>query len=112
MTDSRVPSLGSWCDKGACKGMSEIFYSDFSERPNKRAKREHRAKAICGVCPVILQCRAYARANPEYGVWGGETEEERHAQGFPVPAGSKADQKRRVRLKNRKEILNEHLTKA
>ena len=112
MTEPRVPSLGSWCDKGACKGMSEIFYSDFSERPNKRAQREHRAKMICSTCPVILDCRAYARANPEYGVWGGETEDERHAQGFPVPAGSKADRRRRIRILQQKESQYDASTKT
>jgi len=94
MSDN-LPLLLMISEKAVCKGMSHIFYSDFSERPTKRVRREKAAKAICNSCPVMEQCRDYARKNPEYGVWGGETEEERFLQGFPVPAGSRADQNRR-----------------
>lgn len=112
MSEPRVPTLGSWCEQGACKNSSQLFFADFSERPTKKARREHAAKMICNTCPVILQCRAYARANPEYGVWGGETEDERFDQGFPVPAGSRADQARRIRNKKKRELKYEQLTKA
>jgi WhiB family transcriptional regulator, redox-sensing transcriptional regulator len=49
-------------------------------------RREAKARAICSHCPVMLPCRAYARANREYGFWGGESEDERAAAGYPVPA--------------------------
>jgi WhiB family redox-sensing transcriptional regulator len=35
-------------------------------------------------CPVIEACRAWARERREYGFWGGESEEERAAAGYPV----------------------------
>jgi WhiB family redox-sensing transcriptional regulator len=105
MTESTVPSLGSWCDSGLCKGMSKIFYASIYERPSQKKRREYRAKMICARCPVIEQCQAYARANPEYGVWGGETEEERYLQGFPVPVGSRARYRRRIkRMQKRVEL--------
>lgn len=66
---------------------------------------------ICNTCPVILDCRAYARANPEYGVWGGETEDERYEQGFPVPTGTRADQSRRLRNQRKKKLSDEHAVK-
>jgi WhiB family redox-sensing transcriptional regulator len=37
-------------------------------------------------CPVRLQCRDHARAHLEYGLWGGESEAERAAAGYAVPA--------------------------
>ena len=43
------------------------------------ASREIRnAKALCGICPVRMQCLQYAVANPELqGIWGGLTPKER-----------------------------------
>jgi WhiB family redox-sensing transcriptional regulator len=35
---------------------------------------------------VSTECREFARANREYGYWGGESEEERHVLGFTVAA--------------------------
>lgn len=34
-------------------------------------------------CPILMACRNYARRNGEWGIWGGETEEERRAAGYP-----------------------------
>ena len=31
-------------------------------------------------------CREYARQHREYGLWGGESEEERHLAGFTLAA--------------------------
>lgn len=48
-------------------------------RQEKRA-RERRAKAICAICPVRLECLQYAlRINEQHGVWGGLNEQERRA---------------------------------
>jgi predicted Fe-S protein YdhL (DUF1289 family) len=35
---------------------------------------------------VLVDCRGHARTHLEYGVWGGETEDERAEVGSPVPA--------------------------
>jgi|TARA_B110000285_G_C14830205_1_gene470505 WhiB family redox-sensing transcriptional regulator len=37
------------------------------------------AKAICGACPVAVDCLTYALKNHELGVWGGTTEDQRKA---------------------------------
>lgn len=38
------------------------------------------AKAVCGRCPVIGECRDYALSTRQpFGVWGGLDEEERRA---------------------------------
>lgn len=49
-------------------------------------RREAAARVICQACPVLLECRNHARTNREYGFWGGESEDERAAAGYPVPA--------------------------
>lgn len=41
---------------------------------------DQHAKAVCAMCPVIADCRAYALASREsWGVWGGMTAKERVA---------------------------------
>jgi len=106
MDQPRIPLFSAWAEKAACKGLAHIFYSDFSERPAKRERREKRAKMICNTCPVIEECRAYARANAEYGIWGGETEDERFLLGFAVPTTSRSEVKRRSKLKQKHERIH------
>jgi WhiB family transcriptional regulator, redox-sensing transcriptional regulator len=60
-----------------CVGRTELFFPPYNERPSTRARREVRAKQLCGRCPVADDCRAFARRHGEYGLWGGETDEER-----------------------------------
>lgn len=68
-----------------CHGKSYIFYGKNAERPEARVRREALAKRVCGTCPVAIQCRDLARKNAEvYGIWGGETERERHFAGYSV----------------------------
>ncbi len=73
-----------WQKEAACIGKTDIFFGPTNEKTQIRRKREAIAKTICRSCPVLVQCRDYARANPEYGIWGGETEEERHLAGYPI----------------------------
>lgn len=70
-----------WQDQAACRGADDtLFYHPEGERGGPRLRRELRAKAICRECPVLMQCREQARREREpYGVWGGETEDERAA---------------------------------
>ena len=71
--------------KRPCNGKSHIFYGKNGERPEKRDKREALAKKVCSTCPVMVECRDLARSNAEvYGIWGGETERERHFAGYSV----------------------------
>jgi WhiB family redox-sensing transcriptional regulator len=45
-----------------------------------RGAQQHRAKLVCGGCPVRAECLAEALDNEmEWGVWGGMTERERRA---------------------------------
>jgi WhiB family redox-sensing transcriptional regulator len=55
----------------ACVPDPEIFF------PDRNASADE-ALAICGGCPVMFACRAYAIEHQERdGVWGGLTESER-----------------------------------
>ncbi|HZJ25754.1 MAG TPA: WhiB family transcriptional regulator [Acidimicrobiia bacterium] len=74
----------TWTADAACAGDTQLFFAPPSERPEARATREARARAICVACPALEQCRTWAREQREYGFWGGESEEDRAAAGFRV----------------------------
>ena len=62
-----------WANVALCKmsAPDELFV---------RGAEQHKAKAVCGVCPVRAECLAEALDNQiEWGVWGGLTERERRA---------------------------------
>jgi len=72
----------SWMSNAPCRGKTELFFSNSQERMKQRRIRERQAIDICKTCPHIVECREYARLNREYGIWGGETEEQRFASGY------------------------------
>ncbi|MFZ9628755.1 MAG: WhiB family transcriptional regulator [Ilumatobacteraceae bacterium] len=76
----------SWMDDAACKGHTPLFFPPRAERPQARERREAKARRLCLACPVLDECRTFARLNHEYGFWAGESEEERHLAGFTVSA--------------------------
>ena len=62
-----------WANVALCQKSSpdELFV---------RGAEQHKAKAVCGACPVRAECLAEALDNQiEWGVWGGMTERERRA---------------------------------
>lgn len=75
-----------WMALGMCGGHTRLFFPPLAERPQARVRREAKARRICESCPVLVDCRWYARLNREYGYWGGENEEERAAAGYSVPS--------------------------
>lgn len=68
-----------WQHSGACVGLdSSVFFSPEAERGAAKQLREQGAKAVCGRCPVVDECRDHAlKAREPYGVWGGLTVDER-----------------------------------
>jgi len=73
----------SWQPVALCRGNhSHLFFPPNStERKDERERREIRAKSICKVCPVAIDCLEYAMTIREpYGIWGGLTEVERRQQ--------------------------------
>jgi WhiB family redox-sensing transcriptional regulator len=81
-----------WMDDAACKGMTHLFFPPAAERPQARERREATAKLVCGSCVVNATCREFARVHHEYGLWGGESEDERHEAGYRLiaPIGVRA----------------------
>lgn len=63
----------NWRIRAACRDVDP-------ERLFVRGKDQHRAKRVCGGCPVRTECLAEALDRRiEFGVWGGMTERERRA---------------------------------
>ncbi len=81
-----VGSPRPWMAKGACKGLTSVFFPPSAERPQARERREALARSVCAGCTVVIDCRSYARENHEYGFWGGESEDERHGAGYRLIA--------------------------
>jgi WhiB family redox-sensing transcriptional regulator len=73
----------AWMAEAACKGRTSLFFGTAGERPERRVRRERTARGVCEGCSVIVACRERARAGRENGFWGGESEEERAAAGYP-----------------------------
>jgi WhiB family redox-sensing transcriptional regulator len=88
----RAFSDDRWMNTAACKGLTHLFFPPPAERPQARDRREAAARSVCGECTVNSRCREFARSNHEYGFWGGESEDERHAAGFRLiaPIGVRA----------------------
>lgn len=81
-----------WMKDAACRGLSHLFFPEAAERPQARERREAMARQVCAQCPVLETCREFAREQHEYGFWGGESEDERHAAGYRLiaPIGVRA----------------------
>jgi WhiB family redox-sensing transcriptional regulator len=82
----------TWMHDAACRGRTDLYFAPPGERPQARVRREARARSLCLGCPVLAECRWYARRHREFGFWGGESEDERGAAGYPVraPLGGRA----------------------
>jgi WhiB family redox-sensing transcriptional regulator len=78
-----VAGEDAWMAQADCRGRTNLFFGQAGERPERRIRREGSARAMCATCPVVEPCRERARAGRENGFWGGESEEERAAAGFP-----------------------------
>jgi WhiB family redox-sensing transcriptional regulator len=86
------PPEEEWMRDAACKGLTYLFFPSSAERPQARERREAMARHVCSTCAVQAPCREFARGNHEYGFWGGESEDERHAAGYRLiaPIGVRA----------------------
>lgn len=76
--------MDNWQSRGLCRVDPDLFYAPDGESDPARVRREVLAKAICGPCPVKLQCRAESDEAERdvafsswWGVWGGENRDER-----------------------------------
>jgi WhiB family transcriptional regulator, redox-sensing transcriptional regulator len=89
---TREQTDDDWMLRAACKGLTHVFFPSPAERPQARERREASARQVCAGCQVNDMCQTYARENHEYGFWGGESEDERHAAGYRLiaPIGVRA----------------------
>jgi WhiB family redox-sensing transcriptional regulator len=89
---ARTQTDDDWMQEGACKGLTHLFFPSAAERPQARERREAAARQVCMSCSVRQVCKEFAREHHEYGFWGGESEDERHAAGYRLiaPIGVRA----------------------
>jgi len=90
----------SWVVHAKCAGKLHLFFAPPGERSQRRAKREALAVSYCNQCLARVACRQWARTNRESGFWGGESDEERAAAGYPPRSPNRraiADAGRRAR---------------
>ena len=67
-----------WMPRGACQGQDpELFFPIAATGP--ALAQVLAAKAVCFRCAVRAACLSYALATGQSGIWGGTTQEERHA---------------------------------
>ena len=92
IVSTRQETDDDWMRDAACKGLTHLFFPSPAERPQARERREATARQVCRGCPVNATCREFARSQHEYGFWGGESEDERHAAGYRLiaPIGVRA----------------------
>ena len=66
-----------WRDRATCRGEDpDLFFPVGSTGP--ALAQIERAKAVCRRCPVVRECLRWVMANgPNYGIWGGLSEDER-----------------------------------
>lgn len=72
----------AWKERGECRGDDPTRWigpdeGGVKETAAERLVREHGAKVVCAVCEVVDECRDWAVANKERGIWGGMTDRER-----------------------------------
>lgn len=78
-----------WSNNALCTGKQDLFFAPSGERRTRRTRREALARSYCDNCSVLLACRSWARENREHGFWGGESEEQRAALGYPPRSPSR-----------------------
>ena len=78
--ESELSGMDDWQLNALCRGNHAYLFFPPSafERKEERERREMKAKAICGVCPVMEPCSSHAiQIREPFGIWGGLTETER-----------------------------------
>ena len=73
LNPGRTNDRDPWLEDALCTETDpEAFFPEHGEQ-------NHDAKRVCGACPVVAECLAFALAgNVGYGVWGGTTAAERY----------------------------------
>jgi WhiB family redox-sensing transcriptional regulator len=78
LTSEFAAGSPGWMPRGACRGEDpELFFPVTAAGP--ALAQVFAAKAVCFQCAVRAACLSYALATGQAGIWGGTTQEERHA---------------------------------
>ncbi len=72
----RVPF--GWMSHGACQREDPELFFPISARGGAQRQIEA-AKAVCRGCAVRAPCLSFGLQMSQEGIWGGTTQEERHA---------------------------------
>ena len=67
-----------WMSWGACHAEDPELFFPIAEA-GAALTQVFAAKAVCFRCTVRARCLSYALATRQTGIWGGTTQEERHA---------------------------------
>ncbi|AIJ20650.1 WhiB family transcriptional regulator [Amycolatopsis methanolica] len=71
-----TPEDLAWHEHAACRGTDPDAF--FPEPGPGAAELTAAAKRVCAVCPVRAACAEWASTHDEeFGIWGGQTEQER-----------------------------------
>ena len=70
-------STDDWRVDAACVGSDLELFFPLGDQAHHNAQSA-KAKQVCGRCPVMATCRAWAlKVGPEFGIFGGLTAHER-----------------------------------
>lgn len=74
-----LAKMNEWAPQGACaENPDDGFVAERTNNARKNAEQERLPKAICGHCPVKMECLDHALKMPERGgIWGGLNDMER-----------------------------------
>lgn len=74
-----MPDRPRWWNNAKCRGAGVALYfgAEALEKVTARRRREQKAKAVCALCPVQIECLADALKFNDDGVRGGLTRYER-----------------------------------
>lgn len=70
-----IKQVRYWMERAAClQAELKLFFPGNGKAHHLSTQK---AKAICGGCDVLNECREHALTNNEFGTWGGLTYPER-----------------------------------
>jgi WhiB family transcriptional regulator, redox-sensing transcriptional regulator len=81
----RVAAGTAWMSRGACRREDRELFFPVELTSPAPLHWVSAAKAVCGRCPVLRSCLAYALRTGQDGIWGGTTTDDRRAMRRSLP---------------------------
>lgn len=76
MWGMRLP-VDEW-KEAACRNAAPDVMFPSGQGGRKQKEERYAIRTYCKGCPILLQCRKAGKYEP-FGIWGGETEDDRKA---------------------------------